>query len=195
MDTTIAGTQDDAVRKAFADLFTEALRTSPTSGNGWGVALAAILGMGAICIVGLVIIYRGSAKYRDRIDKQLRDDRAEDKRISSEALAKAEARAEAERERDERSAREQRDRDEAAARERARADQADREQARNNLMQHIDNIIDKLRDSFTAVFNRIDAAIGALQGKFENHDARIVSLERELEHLKTELKELKALKK
>ena len=175
---------DSTSVKAFALLLQESLKTSPSSGNGFGLALASILCMGALCILGLVIIDRRATKYRDRIDAERKLEWAESRREATDAVAKAERKAIEERERDERATREQRERDESAARERAKSDQADREQAREKLMQHTDAVIEKLGASILATVGKLEDSIRTLQGECKDHAERIVSLEKEVEHLK-----------
>lgn len=186
---------DSTSLKAFAELFTQSLKTSPTSGNGFGLALASILCMGALCILGLVIIDRRATKYRDRIDAERKLEWAESRREGTENIAKAERKAIEERDRDERTTREQRERDEAAARERAKADQADREQAREKLMQHTDTIIERLGASILVTVGKLEDSIRTLQGECKDHSDRIVSLEKDLAHLREVVLEIKSLHK
>lgn len=186
MDSTSAKT----LTESFTHLLQESSKVGTPSGNPIGVAIVSVLLVSLLVVLAAIVIDKRANKYREQVDADRKAEREDEKREAAERLAKAELRAEQQRERDERLQREQRERDENAARERARADQADREQARNKLMEHVDFVVDKLNASYTTIFNRIDTTLGALQGTTQNHDGRIVSLEKELERLRDEVKEL-----
>lgn len=49
-------------------LLNEALRQSPSTGNGFGFGTAILLGVGLLCLGGLVVVYRDSRRYRDKQD-------------------------------------------------------------------------------------------------------------------------------
>ena len=55
-------------------LVNEALKQSPSGGNGWGFGLATVLCLGIVCLAGLVIISRRYERYRDRQDARRASD-------------------------------------------------------------------------------------------------------------------------
>ena len=55
-------------------LVNEALKQSPSGGNGWGFGLATVLCLGIVCLAGLVIISRRYERYRDKQDARRASD-------------------------------------------------------------------------------------------------------------------------
>ena len=51
-------------------------------------------------------------------------------------------------------------------------------------MQHTDAVIEKLGASILATVGKLEDSIRTLQGECKDHAERIVSLEKEVEHLK-----------
>jgi hypothetical protein len=181
-----------SLTEVFTKLFDNGTKVGGPDGNPIGVAIGAVLLISLLLAGALYFSVRYIVKERSRVDAERREERIQDKREAAEAVTKAELKSDQQRERDERIAAAQRERDDSANRERARTDQSDREQARGKLMEHVDFVVDKLNTSYTSVFNRIDAALGALQGTTQNHDGRLVSLEKENARMHEELKEIRA---
>jgi len=180
-----------SITEAFTLIIQNASKVGTPQGNPTGVNWVAILILGSLCILGLVVVDRRSNRLRNRIDSERKAERIQERLDAAKHVEDAKREAAEERQRIADANRDARERDETAARERARADQADREQARNKLMEHVDIVIDRLQSAMLAHIGKLEQRIGDLQGKVEDHARCIVSLEKDVERLQDELKELK----
>ena len=161
-DSTTTQSIIDGVTK----LFDNALKTSPTSGNGFGLALGMCIGLAAICGVVLWVIFKRYDKLRDKLDTERKSD------IEALNAERKQDKIDRERESAERLAAEER-----LKRELAVEDQRNRTEARNVLAAHLDGRFEK-------VIEHIDTSVKELEGEIDAGKDSHASLDRQFVLLK-----------
>lgn len=148
---------DSAAISTIQQLFNEALKQSPNNpaSNGFGFAMAAVLFMGGICIVGIIAMYRQNTKRQDKQDLATEQQRKEALAASKESEATRAAEW----------------KEEVAA----------RNIARNTLGDKIDARFDKIESNNNAAFDKLEARLRESEGKYQDVDRRVFLLENGVE--------------
>lgn len=172
----MSSTADSAATKSIIDgvskLFDTALQTSPTSGNGFGLALGLCLGVAAICGIVLWVFLKRYDKLRDKIDTERKSD------IEALNAERKQDKIDRERESAERLAA-----DERLKREFALADQQNREAGRASLTSHLDTRFEKVIDHIDTSVEKLEAEVDAGKNSHATLDRDFVLLKQSFENL------------
>lgn len=179
----------------FTKLFQHALEATPENGGGFGVALATNLGAAALAISGVVILFLRNERTRDRLQREQKSAHEEEVKYLKELGKQAKVDQEVREQKAKEDRIDQRSHDADIARERARADQSDRESARDKLIQHVTTVVEKLNAGLLGIIQRIETALGVLQGRVDANAGDIVSLSKDVERLQREVEELRKSQK
>lgn len=172
MSSPADSTSTQSVADGLTKLLDHALATSPTSGNGFGLALGVCIVFAAIC--GLVLWYstKRNDKFRDKLDAERKAD------IEALNAERKQDKLDRERESSERLAA-----DERLKREFALEDQRNREAGRSSLASHLDVRFEKVIDHINTSVKELEGELDAGKDSHATLDRNFVLLKQSFENL------------